>query len=193
MMEERKNTQFTLQFSQSREIQNRVYRVYEEGQLVLQTTQVQELNGLSLSNDAAIKIIVEPEIVGVKLVLLLFLQLLTSTFDATLFASLFQDCIVLNNHSSSNIDIDYRYSFKESFRSKVLTEAQQFKEITIERFFEIVMIVVLPISLILLYCIFHLALGMEELLLRAVCFVILCGLECYLGFVVYRLSKFIRK
>ncbi|QTU82539.1 hypothetical protein J7S27_04290 [Carnobacteriaceae bacterium zg-C25] len=180
---------YDLILKQSKDVNARLYSVYENDKLLLKSVHLEDVNQLKINKESKLKVVVEPEITGIKLVFLLFLQYVSATGDIHSFDSFFYDSIEIKNYPFSQLNLTYDYSFHESFSlDEDFVNVQQ-KIISFKNFY-ILLLFLIPVILILLYCISVALLGVGYFIVRIVIALVLCALLIYLSYQLYRLYKF---
>ncbi|MBS4761214.1 hypothetical protein KG089_00660 [Carnobacteriaceae bacterium zg-ZUI252] len=180
---------YDLILKQSKNVNARLYSVYENDRLLLKSVHLEDINQLKINKESKLKVVVEPEITGVKLAFLLFLQLVSGLGDRHFFDSFFYDSIEIKDHPFSQLNLTYDYSFHESFSlDEDFVNVQQ--KIISFKIFYILLLFLIPVILILLYCISVALLGVGYFIVRIVIALVLCALLIYLSYQLYRLYKF---
>ena len=79
------NSIFLINLKFHRSVSARLISVYENNKLILKTNNLAKVNNLKISNESTLKIVVEPEIVGIRLVIVSLLELLGSGIGKKIF------------------------------------------------------------------------------------------------------------
>lgn len=182
---------YFLQLEQNKNVNNRIYKVWENDKLISETTKLDDINGLILPKNQRIKIVIEPEVVGVKLLLILFLQFFSGSIDRYFFTSFFYDIIEFDNYTYEKLKLTYSYSFDDSFILDKNISYNQRKIISVKNFYTLLGMFFVPIFIIIFYCIVILLLAEGYAMMRILLIFLLCLFLCYLYFQFKKLSKFI--
>lgn len=180
---------YDLKLKKSKDVNERIYSVYENDRLILKSVHLEDINKLKINKELKLKVVVEPEITGIKLMLLLFLQFLSSGFDKYFFMSFFCDSIEIQNYPFDKLNLTYMYSFDTSFSIDGNFVAKQQKILSSKTLY-ILLLLFIPLILILMYCTIIVLLGTGYFIVRILIAVFLCVLQIYLISQIYRLNKF---
>lgn len=181
---------YELNLKKSKDVNARIYKVYEDDKIILQSIHLEDINELKIDKNKNLEIVIEPEVVGIKLVMLLLLSLISAGIDKNFFMSFFNDSIEIQQYPFDKLNLNYVYSFHESFSVENGFINKQKKVILSKNFYTLLMMIFIPITLVMMYCITMLLLGTEYFMLRISLVTFLCILQFYLSYQIYRLNKF---